>query len=85
MKLASLHFADLTPIPGTAKRVLFLLASEGWDLERLDDARVRCERTEPSDGGGTLRLSFVLERWPVVYEVARLAPEVDTSKARGKR
>ena len=92
MKLASVHFADLTPIPGTARRVLSLSASDGWSLERLDDARIRCERSEPVEDGGTLRLSFVLERWPVAYEAAaepapvvRSVQDFAKSGARGKR
>lgn len=77
MKLRSLYFAAPAPVPGTPRRESSLHASDGWELERHEGGLIRCVRVEPVDGG-TVRRDFVLDGWPVAYEVApepELAPE----------
>lgn len=74
MKLTSIHFATMLPIPGTSRRESSLHAAEGWDLDRADDGRITCARTEPVEGGTATR-RFVVEGWPCVWEAAR-TPEV---------
>lgn len=75
MKLTSIHFATLLPIPGTSRRESALHASEGWDLERTDDGRITCRRVETVDGGTATR-RFVVEGWPCVWEPDEVAEAV---------
>jgi hypothetical protein len=67
MRLSSVYFAQLVPIPGTDRRETQMHASDGWTLERLDDGRIQCVKDLAVDGG-TKRVDFVVERWPCVYE-----------------
>ena len=67
MRLASVFFSPPLPIPGTGRHEASLHASDGWELERLDDGRVRFSRMEPVDLGGTRRVGGTAERWACVY------------------
>jgi hypothetical protein len=62
MRLESVHFAGMIPIPGTDAVERNFYASEGWTIERADDGQIHLS------GNGR---EFAADGFSYTYEVLR--------------
>jgi hypothetical protein len=70
VKLTAVHFDDLVPIPETSRREMTFASAEGWDVDRLDDGRIRI-RGEERRNGEVHALDFVAEGFGCTYPTPR--------------
>lgn len=62
MRLASVHFAGMVPIPGGDSVEKNFHASDGWTIERREDGSVRLTNAEKSFVADGFSYSYVEER-----------------------